>query len=448
MTFRIYLCEAATSRASARIATLFALIVTMSTASAINGYFLPGYGPKSLGVAGTGVAMPQDRLAASNNPAGMALVAPGFDASATLLHPQRSALLDCTGIGQCDQAVRDRSKREFFVIPGFGYSRRWGERTTLGVSTYANGGLNTSYSRDLYRETALRIAGQRPGDPGFPTHGKIGIDFAQFIIAPSVAYRASERWTLGIAPILVIQKFSSRGLESFAALSADSTSLTGRDSDYELGGGVRVGAIYQLRPDVRLGAQYSSELFIHRYTKYNGLFADNGSFNGPSHFAVGFAWDVSPKLTVGFDFQRILFAEIGTIGNPGPTLAELTGNIAPARRLGGAEGIGFGWNNQSVYKIGAIYQYSDKLTLRAGWDHGSEVAPSSAALLAPLAPGSMRDDFTTGLSYRLPGGQEISIAYLHGFGATTQNRKTNFFGVPVKAWAAADALSIGLGRDF
>ena len=108
MTSRIHLHEVMTSRASARIATLFVLIVTMSTASAINGYFMPGYGPKSLGVAGTGVAMPQDRLAASNNPAGMALVAPGFDASAALLHPQRSALLDCTGIGQCDQAVRDR----------------------------------------------------------------------------------------------------------------------------------------------------------------------------------------------------------------------------------------------------------------------------------------------------------------------------------------------------
>lgn len=437
-----------TFRFSARFALLLVLLGTASQVSAVNGFFLPGYGPKSLGVAGTGVAMPQDRLAASNNPAGMALVAPGFDVSATLLHPQRSALLDCVGIGQCDEAVRDRSKREFFLIPSFGYSRRWGERMTLGVSTYANGGLNTSYSRDLYRETALRIAGQKPGDPGFPTRGKIGIDFAQFLVATSVAYRANERWTLGIAPILIVQKFSSRGLESFAALSKDGTSLSGRDSDYGVGGGVRVGVIYQLRSDVRLGAQYSSELFIPRYTKYNGLFADNGSFNSPSHYALGFSWNATPKLTVGFDFQRILFAEIGTIGNPGPSPAELAGNIAPSRLLGGAEGIGFGWRNQSIYKVGAIYQYNDRLTLRTGWDHGSEVAPGRAALLSPIAPGSMRDDFTAGLSYRLPGGQELSMAYMHAFGATTQDSQSGFFGVPVKAWAAVDALNIGYGRDF
>ena len=431
-----------------RAVALVGLIAELPEASAINGFFLPGYGAKSLGVAGTSVAMPQDRLAAASNPAGMALVEPGFDVSAILLHPQRAGSLNCTGIGLCDQVVEERSKREFFVVPGFGYSRRWNERTTLGVSVYANGGLNTSYERALYDETAQRVAGKHPGDPNFPTRGKIGIDFAQFIIAPSAAYRVNDRWTVGIAPLLIIQKFSARGLESFAGLSADGGSLTGRGADYELGAGVRVGAIYQLLAKVRLGAQYSSPLFVHRYTKYNGLFADNGELDSPSHFTVGIAWEATPKLTLGFDFQRILFGDVGTIGNTGPTPAEIAGNITPARRLGGAEGIGFGWNNQSVYKVGAIYKVNTKLTLRTGWDHGEEVAPSGAALLAPLAPGSMRDDFTTGFSFRLAGGQEISMAYMHSFKATTSNSKTSFLGVPVKAWAAADALNLGFSRDF
>lgn len=60
----------------------------------------------------------------------------------------------------------------------------------------------------------------------------------------------------------------------------------------------------------------------------------------------------------------------------------------------------------------------------------------------------MRDDFTVGLSYQLPGGQELSMAYMHAFGATTQDIQSSFFEVPVKAWAAVDALSIGYGRDF
>ena len=435
-------------RSSAQILALLILSTALSNAAAINGFFLPGYGPKSLAVAGTGVAMPQDTLTAATNPAGLALVKPGFDVHGLLLHPQREGELNCTGIGQCDQAVADRSKREFFAVPGFGFSRRWNARTTLGISMYANGGLNTSYGRNLYDETRLRIAGGHPGDPGFPTRGKIGVDLAQFILAPTVAYRASDRWTFGIAPLVVIQKFSARGLESFASLSADSTSLTGRGADYEFGLGVRVGAIYQMLPNVRLGAQYSSRIFIHHYTKYNGLFADGGQLDSPPNYTVGMAWDATPKLTLGFDFQRILFAEIGTIGNSGPSAAEVAGDIAPSRRLGGADGIGFGWNNLSAYKVGAIYKYNEKLTLRTGWNHNSGTAPSSAALFSPVAPAAMRDDFTTGFSVRLAGGGEISLAYMHGFGATTKSSQTSFLGVPVRSWAAVDALDIGYSRDF
>lgn len=420
----------------------------MGNASALYGYFLPAYGSKSTGVAGTGIAMPQDRMAGAINPAGLALIEPGFDAEVALLHPQREARLDCTNIGQCDEAVGDRSKREFFAVPGFGYSQRWGERSTLGVTLYGNGGLNTSYGRALYDEAAARIAGQGPGDPGFPARGKIGVDFAQFITALNFAYRASERWTVGIAPLIVVQKFSARGLAGFAPLSVDPGSLNGRDSDYELGGGVRVGAIYQLRPDIRVGGQYTSQLFIHDYTKYNGLFAEGGNLDAPAHYTVGLSWEASPRLTLAFDYQRILYGSIGTIGNPGPTAAELAGNIAPSRLLGGADGIGFGWNDVSVYKFAAVYGWNDRVTLRAGWGHNSGVASGSQALLSPLVPAGMRDVLTVGLTYRSTDSDEFSMGYFHSFGATTQNPQSPFFGVPVKTWAQGDGLSLGFSRNF
>ena len=392
--------------------------------------------------------MAQDRLAAAINPAALALVEPGYDINVTFLHPQREGSLDCTGLGQCDQPVADASRREFFPVPAFGYSHRWDERTTLGVAMYANGGLNTTYDKAFYDEVAQRIAGRHPGDSGFPTRGKIGVDFAQFIVALSAAYRVNERWILGIAPLIILQKFSTRGLEGFAGLSADPTSLTGRGADYEFGGGVRVGAIYQLLPEVRIGAQYSSPLFVHSYTKYHGLFVNGGELNSPPHYTVGFAWRATPALTVAFDYQRILFASVATIGNPGPTAAELTGTIAPSRLLGGKNGIGFGWNDLSVYKLGVIYKCNDRVTLRTGWNHNSGVVADSQALLSPLVPAPMQDDFTIGASYRLAGHGEISFAYMHAFSATTKNDRTAYFGVPVQATAAADGLNLGFSRDF
>lgn len=420
----------------------------MANAAALYGYFLPAYGPKATGVAGTGVAMPQDRMVGAINPAGLALIEPGFDANVVLLHPQREARLDCTNIGLCDRAVSDRSKREFFAVPGFGYSRRWGERSTLGITMYGNGGLNTTYGRALYDEVAARIAGLNPGDPGFPSRGKIGVDFAQFITALNFAYRANEQWTVGIAPLVVIQKFSARGLTGFAPLSADPTSLSGRGSDYELGAGVRVGAIYQLQPDIRLGAQYTSQLFINDYTEYNGLFVDGGNLDAPAHFTVGISWQTTAKLTLAFDYQRIFFGSIDTIGNPGPTAAELAGAIAPSRLLGGADGIGFGWNDVSVFKFAAVYRWNERVTLRAGWGHNSGVVSDSQALFAPLVPAGMRDVMTFGLTYGTTGGDELSMGFFRSFGATTHDSQSPFFGVPVKAWAQGDGLSLGFSRHF
>lgn len=417
-------------------------------AAAINGFFLPGYGAKLIGVAGTGVAMPQDRMAGAVNPAGMALVAPGFDASALFLMPHREGELDCRGIGACDRSVADRSRRDFFQVPGFGYSRRVREDLTLGLTLYANGGLNTTYGKAFYDETAARIAGQRPGTPGFPEEGKIGIDLAQFIFAPTAAWRVNDRLALGISPLLIIQKFSARGLQGFAPLSAEPDSLSNRGAEYAVGGGVRVGLVYHLLPGLRFGAQYTSELFIPSYTKYDGLFADGGKLNSPAHYTLGLSWDATSRLTLGVDFQEILFDSIENIGNPGPTVAELAGALTPERRLGGSNGIGFGWHDLRIVKLGAIIRINERLTARLGWNHNFGVVGRSGALFAPIAPAPMQDDLAAGASYVLPNKGELSLAYFHALRATTRSARTPYFGVPVRARASADGVNLSYGRSF
>ena len=55
------------------------------TASATNGYFTHGIGARSLAVAGVGVALPQDGLAAAINPAGIARLGNRLDLGVSLL---------------------------------------------------------------------------------------------------------------------------------------------------------------------------------------------------------------------------------------------------------------------------------------------------------------------------------------------------------------------------
>ena len=57
---------------------------------ATNGYFSHGYGTKNKGLAGGGIALPQDAMIAATNPAGMAFVGDRMDAGISLFSPMRS----------------------------------------------------------------------------------------------------------------------------------------------------------------------------------------------------------------------------------------------------------------------------------------------------------------------------------------------------------------------
>ena len=56
---------------------------------ATDGYFSHGYGVKSQGMGGVGIALPQDGLAAAANPAGTAFVGDRFDLGLVWFRPSR-----------------------------------------------------------------------------------------------------------------------------------------------------------------------------------------------------------------------------------------------------------------------------------------------------------------------------------------------------------------------
>ncbi|MDA0823920.1 MAG: outer membrane protein transport protein, partial [Proteobacteria bacterium] len=348
----------------------------------------------------------------------------------------------------CDDVVEDRSSREVFVIPNFGWSRHLSERSSVGVSVYGNGGINTTYGRNFYTETAARILGGRPGDPGFPRTGKIGVDFSQLFIAPSFAYKVGENHSVGISPIFGVRRFSTRGFEVFAPISSDPTSLTGRGTEYSLGGGVRIGWIGHLSDRFALGAQYTSPVWFQHAVKYNGLLANGGEFDAPPHYTIGLAWSATPTLDIAFDVQRILFGEVDSLANPGPTAAELQGMITPARLLGGNGSIGFGWIDQTIYKLGLSYRHSDHLTLRAGMNHGSSQIPNRESLLNIIAPATINDNAAVGFSWKIADYGELSAAYMRAFKKTNRNGATAFFGAGARASIVQDWLDVAWSADF
>ncbi len=419
------------------------LLFASQSASAINGYFAIAYGAKMTGMAGASIAFPQDTLAAAINPAGMSQVE-GWDVGARFLHLPRDAEFDCRGIGACDEIVRDDSKRDYWMIPNFGWNKRLSDKSTLGVTVYGNGGINTAYRRRLFTETAERVLGA----PSITTNGHLGVDFAQVIIATTYTYEVSPKNYIAIAPLFGIQKFSAQGLDFFQGLSSDPGSLTNKGDEVAYGLGVKFGWFYKPNDTFQFGAFYAPKMQMTKMKKYSGLLANNGDFDIPSNFGVGLAVNFSKQFSVAFDVTRINYHEIDALSNPVPTVTEFTGGFSADRLLGAKDGVGFGWKSITGYKLGARYILDDKITLRVGANYGEEQIPRKSSILNLITPAMPSKHLTAGFSYKTSDNSEWTLAVMHAFRNEMTAKDTAFFGSDVKFGINETTLDIGYTRHF
>lgn len=372
--------------------SLFASFPALAT----DGYFSHGFGVKSQGIGGVGIALPQDGLAAASNPAGSAFLQDRVDIGLTWFGPKRSAQIVGNAAGP-DTSYDGNGKSNFF-IPELGYIKKIDPEITAGIALYGNGGMNTKYASNPYAR--------------FGSTGSAGINLEQLFITPSVAYKLNEQNALGLAVNFAYQRFSAEGLNAFAPSSASPANLTNRGNDSSTGYGFRIGWTGQVTPELTLGATWASKIKTGKFSNYSGLFANSGSFDIPENYGVGIAYKVTPAVTFAADLERIKYSGVNSVANP---LSNLTvqGNL-----LGSPNGGGFGWRDITVVKLGASYAYSSELTLRAGLNHSGQAVPSDQTFFNILAPGVVQDHLTLGGTWNAPSGGELSASYSHGFRKT------------------------------
>lgn len=365
-----------------------------SHAHATDGYFAHGYGVKSQGMGGVGIALPQDALAAASNPAGLGLVGDRVDVGATWFRPTREAEIS-GNMGPSNNGTFNANETRNFIIPEFGYNRVITPDVTLGVSVYGNGGMNTDYNKKI-----PLLGTTRPG-----------IDLAQLFIAPTATWKITPSNTIGVSLNLAYQRFKAKGLQNFdnAGYSNAPGKVTNKGYDSSYGAGIHIGWIGQLNDTVTLGATYQSKTYMSKFDKYKGLFAEGGDFDVPASYGVGIAVKATPALTLAADVQRIEYSDVNSVGNP---ISNLTVN---GLKLGTNNGGGFGWNDVTAVKLGASYAWDEKLTVRAGYNHSSQPIPKKETFFNILAPGVVQDHVTLGATYVLPNKSELSFAYMHAF---------------------------------
>lgn len=91
---------------------------------------------------------------------------------------------------------------------------------------------------------------------------------------------------------------------------------------------------------------------------------------------------------------------------------------AAPHRLGDANGSGFGWRDQTVFKLGLEHAYSKDLTLRAGYNQGKSPVRNDSindVTFNILAPGVVERHLTLGATWTLSGKDELTVSYMHAF---------------------------------
>jgi long-chain fatty acid transport protein len=388
------------------VSLMAAGIMASPLAHATNGYFPIGYGVKNEAMGGASIALPLDSIAAANNPAGMVMVGDHVDFALTWFKPNRSAEItgNICGASCSLDGSYDGNGRSNFFIPDFGYNKMINADTSLGVSVFGNGGMNTQYNTNPFA--------------AFGASGNLGINLSQLFIAPTWSMKINPTNAVGVSLNLAYQMFSATGLGGpmIPGLSSDPTAFTDMGTDTSTGYGFRLGWTGQVTPTVTLGATYQSKTKMGKFDMYKGLFAEQGGFDIPEKYGVGIAVKPMPETTVAFDVERINYSKVASVGNPFTAVPPSFGGTGPY--FGASDGPGFGWQNINAYKLGVSHAYSSAFTLRAGYDHCDQPIPNSQTLLNILAPGVVQDHLTLGGTWTLADKSEISVAYVHAFSKT------------------------------
>jgi long-chain fatty acid transport protein len=382
--------------------------VLPSLAFATNGYFAIGYGIKNRGMAGVAVADPKDALATTANPAGMAFVGTRLDIGARLFIPKRqSAAKGELGLS-ADADTTGDSGATVFMVPNMGANAALG-KWSVGFAMVGNGGMSTRYNTNFFS-----LGG---GGKNTSLDQALGVSLMQVLILPTITYKVTPTQAFGIAPILGIQVFRAYGLGKFdtSLFSAVPGRVTNNGNDWSYGAGARVGWMGKfLDGRLALGVTYATRVYMSPLTKYKGLFADGGDFDIPRNFAVGIAVKPIRRLTVGLDVQRVFYREVHSVGDRHPAgSGGPAGLIAPpGQKLGATAGMGFGWRDQTAYKLGVSYELNDRWTVRGGFDYGRSPVPTDQLLFNVLAPGIVTRHWTGGFTYNLSPASEVSGSFM------------------------------------
>jgi long-chain fatty acid transport protein len=444
-------------------------------AAAANGMNSIGTGTAQLGVAGAGTAMALDASATMRNPAAGAWLGNVMTAELGVVVPEGGYRAGSVGenasIGLLNISPGyDRSISGVFPVPSYARNWRLSEQVAVGWSVSASG-LNAfskrgsaTLARGIPVFEARCEGGFGGGQPQSPVTdlsslcghqaATVGVDLAQVLISGHWALRVTPDLSVGIAPVLAVQRIHIGGVGAFAAFSnfPDQTSDNGFDISY--GGGARIGLLWKLGNRVSLGGAYQSRLYQTEFDKYRGSII-GGSLDVAPVINLGLQFRVMENHRLLLDYEQIRYSEIKPLANrvepqpftdncfvPRLLVRSLPNSPSLDGCLGGPSGPGFGWHTVSVYKFGYQGQ-SGRLIWRAGYSWGGNPIEKDQVLPTVFAPAITDKHATVGFSWQLTPRLNLGFALIRSVKNRVRAQNTYSNATPVILGGALIRLDVG-----
>ncbi|GEM_PF-1773527 len=387
---------------------------------------------KHTGMAGSGVAYPQDAESGAYNPALISLVGDRMDVGLSPIYTRGYTEIQGSPNPALNQTY-DAYTKHWVFNPHFGITKSFCNcklPITFGFVVYNNADIAyTKYSE------VLPLLGTSP----------VRLSYIQENFSPMIAIRLNKCHSIGIAFNTIVQRLKVNGLENFDSpmFSSVPGKVTNNGADIETGHGLTFGWTGKILPGVRLGVSYSPKTKILPFRKYQGFIAQKGHINAPTRWWGGAAIRWTEKLVTTTDVIWEGWNAIRSLHNPLNVLGS---------KLGDDNGSGFGWRDRTYYRFGVEYRATPCLEVRMGFRHARTTISPEATAVNLLVNECIEDFITSGFTYRFKPNMELNFFYAHGLKHTVRGENSipviPFGGGEVNLTQGRDAFGFGLGYCY
>ena len=374
------------------------LLISTITASILygtNGDLMVGHGPKSVGMAGIGIAIGHGAESALTNPAMISSVKDSeVSVSFTTFTPtvnfssnaQANAMSKQQGGAYPHQSklTYGKSDTSSALIPDVSYAKRVTPSMIIGLTVNGTAGLGADYNKRNHSgafnmQTSLQIM-------------KVGLPVAYTI--------PNTKLTVGVEPILQYSKLNT----NYRTQQGMSQNKESDSVNY----GVQVGSAYKHK-GLTVGATYQSKI----KAKYKGNISNAVKDFGIKSIKSGDNLDQPAEAGVGVSYKY-----------KNNQIAVDYKKIEWSKAKGYKD---FGWKDQDVIAVG--YEYSHpEFKLRAGYNYaktplreknaqaqGTEGYENSAINFFNLSgfPATIEEHYTVGADYKITDSLDLNLAYVY-----------------------------------